>query len=308
MTRQEEALVLCDELLADIELGPTSTSAHVLKAYRIARLTTDDDAQRWLGYELDAPPATNEGRTWMTKTRRWTDVANGKGYWASTTQMESIRDNMRAQLAAFSAPVNVAGEWANAVMMDRARSIRSSANAVAEMDRVLTAVDALIYSWAADVHAELLYSQVQADLFEVSRAAVDATLASFSGAALRSIQSISERLTSGDESAVSQAMTTCRQLIDAVADHLFPPSDELYQVGEQALNVKADKVLNRLNAYVHSQGVTGGRAARIHRTLGDLYDRVSASVHKPDGVTPHEARYLFLAVYSALGEFLTLTT
>lgn len=306
MTRQQEALALCDELLADIELIRTSTSAHVLKANRIARLVGDEQAQRWLGYELNGTSSTDEGRVWMGKTRRWTNKADGKGWWISAIQVESMRDSMQSKLAAFSAPVNVAGDWANKVMMDRAVSINGAANAAAEMDRILTAVDALIYGWVSDVHAELRYSQVQADLFEAARTDVDATLATMSGTALRSVDSISERLRSGDETAVSQAMTTCRQLIDSVADHVFPPSDAPYQLGEQALVVKADKVLNRLNAYVHSAGVTGGHAARIRRTLSDLYDRVSASVHKPDVVTPHEARYLFLAVYSTLGEILTL--
>lgn len=95
--------------------------------------------------------------------------------------------------------------------------------------------------------------------------------------AAKSIESISERPISGDETAVLQAMTTCRQLIDSLADHVFPPPDGQYQIGEQALNVKADKVLNQLNAYVHSAGVTGGLGARIRRTLADLYDRDSAN-------------------------------
>jgi hypothetical protein len=124
--------------------------------------------------------------------------------------------------------------------------------------------------------------------------------------ALQSIVSISERLNSGDETAVSQAMTTCRQLIDAVADHVFPPSDAPYRLGEQDLDVKANRTLNRLQAHVHRSGATAGHASRLRRTTADLYDRVSASVHRSDGVDVQEARYLFLAVYITLGEILTL--
>lgn len=306
VSRQQEALALADELLADIELARASTAKHVLKATRIARLLDDATAQTWLAYELDGVPGTADGKRWMSTTRRWTEKDQGKGYWGSTASLEATRDNARSVIGALSGDVSLSGDLVTLAMRERTQSISGNASVATAMDRVLSAVESQVYRYAAEVHAELAYSQVQADLFEASRSAVDATLAGMTGGALKSIESISERLSSGDETAVSQAMTTCRQLIDSVADHVFPPSDEQYQIGEQALNVKADKVLNRLNAYVHSAGVAGGRGARIRRTLADLYDRVSASVHKPDGVTPHEARYLFLAVYSTLGEILTL--
>jgi hypothetical protein len=99
-------------------------------------------------------------------------------------------------------------------------------------------------------------------------------------------------------------MTTCRRLIDAVADHVFPAQDEPYSLGDQGLSVKQNNVLNRINAYLHRAGVTGGRADRLRRSLADIYGRVSKAVH--DDIDGHEARYLFLTAYVTLGEVLTL--
>ncbi|MCL3863035.1 hypothetical protein [Actinotalea sp. K2] len=306
MNRHEEALAHADELLADIELSRTSTAKHVLKAMRVARLLNDAGAQRWLGYELDGVPSGPDGQAWMTTTKRWADKDAGEGYWGSSASLEAARDNARSIIKAHSGSVSLSGDYVTIAMRERSGTIARTASTANALDRVLSSVESHVYRFAADVHAELTYSQVQANLFEASREAVDATLASMAGDALKSIASISERLNSGDESAVSQAMTTCRQLIDAVADHVFPPAKEPYKIGEQDLDVTANRVLNRLQAHLHESGVTGGRATRLRRTLGDLYDRVSASVHRPGGVDVHEARYLFLAVYTALGEVLTL--
>lgn len=92
--------------------------------------------------------------------------------------------------------------------------------------------------------------------------------------------------------------------MDSVADHVFPASDTPYVLNGQPLSVKQNNVLNRLNAHVHGRGVPGGRASRLRRGLGDVYERVSAGVHAD--VDGHEARYLFLTAYMLLGEVLTL--
>jgi hypothetical protein len=62
-------------------------------------------------------------------------------------------------------------------------------------------------------------------------------------------------------------------------------------------------VLNRINAFIHTCGVRGGRADRLRRSLSDIYGRVSTGVHAD--VDGHEARYLFLTTYVLLGEILT---
>lgn len=306
VNRHEEALELANELLADIELSRTSPSKHVLKAARIARLLDDAAAKTWLGFELDGVPGTPDGLAWMTTTGRWIDEGERNGYWQATPALEAARDNARSVVEAHSGPVSLSGDMITIAMRERSQTIGRAASDMNAADRVLASVESHVYRYASDVHTELTYSQVQADLFEASRETVDATLAGMAGDALQSVKSISERLNSGDETAVSQAMTTCRQLIDAVADHVFPPSDEPYRLGEQDLAVKASHVLNRLQAHVHRSGATGGHAARLRRTMSDVYGRVSASVHRSDGVDVQEARYLFLAVYTTLGEILTL--
>jgi hypothetical protein len=64
------------------------------------------------------------------------------------------------------------------------------------------------------------------------------------------------------------------------------------------------QVLNRLQAYTHAQDISKSRRDRLRHTLADLYGRCSAGTHAE--VTIHEARFIFLQTYIALGEILTL--
>lgn len=189
-------------------------------------------------------------------------------------------------------------------MRERSSLITNHNSNATTMAKILAAIDAQIYRYAGDVYAELRFSEVQATLFESARVSVDAALVAMGGSALRKLDSISERLTAGDDEAVSQAMSSCRRLIDAAADHLFPAQDDPLVVNGQPLSVKQGNVLNRLSAYVHSRGVSGGRADRLRRALSDLYGRVSTGVHAD--VDGSEATYVFLNTYVVLGELFDL--
>ena len=304
MNRQEEALALAEELMGDIELARSTTPKYVLKAMRLARLMRDDAAQEWLGFEINGVPATTEGIEWMSRTRRWTDVEAKEGYWMPAAEIDAVRASNEAGLAALSGSVSLSGDFVATAMRERSGLMVAHTNNIQAMSKVLAAIDAQVYQYASDMYAELQFSEMQASLFEESRIAVDATFAQMAGTALKKLDSISERLGSDDSEAISHALTTCRRLIDAVADHVFPARDDPYDLNSQLLTVKQNNVLNRVNAYLHSSGIAGGRADRLRRGLSDIYERVSKGVHSD--VDGHEARYVFLSTYVLLGEVLTI--
>lgn len=293
--------------MTDIELSRSGTPAHVMKAARLARITRNAEAQEWLGWEMSGVPNTSAGRLWMTATNRWTDREQQKGYWAAASSIQSEADAHRGALAGHSAPANLAGDYVNVAMTNRARNINTISTGISSMERILAAVDTKIYEFAANTHAELTYSELQRSFFEQLQADIDGKLTTVGGPSLKLVESVSERLSSEDSAAVGQAMTTCRQLVDRTADMLFPAEDEPYILkGGLALNVKADKVKNRLNAYIDRCGVTGGRAERLGTTLNHLYSRISAGVHDNDSVSSVEARFIFLNTYSLIGEIINL--
>jgi hypothetical protein len=111
-----------------------------------------------------------------------------------------------------------------------------------------------------------------------------------------------DRLSQGDAEAISQALSTCRRIIEAFADSIFPPSDATLEIGSNVLKLDAAKHQNRINAYVHERIESQSRRQRIRQNLANLFDRVSTGVHNE--VTPEEARALFLNTYLFLGEVL----
>jgi len=101
-------------------------------------------------------------------------------------------------------------------------------------------------------------------------------------------------------------MNTCRRLIDAFADAVYPPQDEPIDVNGQRLEVKKSHVLNRIDAFVHRQTESKSRKTRLRQAMRGIYERVSTGVHSD--VTASEARFLFLETYAILGEILALTS
>ena len=304
---QDEALQLASALIDDIELSQSSTARRVLKAQRLARLTNNTRALEWISFELNGSARSQASDDWMTRTGRWTDREAEKGFRKPAAELESARDSFKLAIQGFSAPVSLAGDYLLPAMSNQRKAISSYAENIKALETILHKIDQEIYQFATESYNELRFSQIQESLFDTVRSSIDAELTGMANDALRLIDSVAERLGGDNRIASSQAMATCRQLIDAVADHLFPPRDSPYLVSEdRILDVKKNSVKNRLNAHIHRCGIAGSRAARLGKTLNEIYARVSSSVHDSSAVSPHEARYIFLGTYLLLGEIVTL--
>lgn len=305
MGRQTEAARVAEELLTDIEMQRIKASEVVLKASRVARLVGHDDLVQFLGYERNGYPTDGSANTWITRAGRWSSNGNEEFYSASIAKIEASLLSAQKAIGALQGGGNYSGEWASVASHAHDGKISSHADAVGMCSGILGQVVATVYDMVAEVYHELLFSELQATLFADAQTKVDGALAAASGSALKKIERVSERLRDGDVESVSQALTTCRRLIDSCADYVFPPQSAPYAVGEEAmLSVGSQNVLNRLQAYTHQSGAPKSRRDRLRRILGDLYGRCSAGTHAE--VSADEARFVFLQTYIALGEILTL--
>ena len=109
---------------------------------------------------------------------------------------------------------------------------------------------ALIHTFVTETYYERVFSDLAQDTFEKYKAKVDRLIAANSGNVLQKIPAVVDRLTEGDEEAVSQALTTCRRILEAFADSIFPASDETIDLGGNTLRLDASRHQNRINAYV----------------------------------------------------------
>lgn len=305
MGRQEEALRIAEELLTDIEQQRLRASEVVLKASRLARLVGHDDLTTFLSHERNGYPTDGSATTWVGRAGRWSESDEGRFFPSSIAKIEAHLAGAQESIAALKGGGNYSGDYITLAAREHDQRISSQAKAAGVFSGICGQVVATTYEMVAEIYHELLFSELQSSLFAETQTRVDGSLAEASGSALSKIEKVSERLREGDPESISQALTTCRRLIDSCADHVFPQEAEAYEISDGlSLTVGQQNVLNRLQAYTHRVGASKTRRDRLRVTVREIYSRCSAGTHAE--VTVNEARFVFLQTYVVLGEILTL--
>lgn len=301
-SRSEHILELARELLDDIELSRTSAENLVLKASRLARWVGSDEIRYWLKLEMGGYNSTNEtSRKYMSITGRWTDIEKNLGYWGPLAQQEAAIAAEKAKLAALRTP-DSSGEWASVAIANVTNAMNQTANNISRLSAIKSRVLAQLHSFVSEVYYEKEFDSLSESIFERYKSAVDTLIAESCGEVLEKIPSVMSRLSDGDEESISQALVTCRRIIEAFADSILPPIDQTIEIGGNTLKLDASKHQNRINAYVHQHIQSQSRKQKIRQNLSNLFDRISTGVHSD--VTAEEANSLFLNVYLFLGEIL----
>jgi AbiTii len=303
-SQSEHTLELARELLDDIELGRTDPERLLLKASRLARWVGSDEIRQWLQYELGGYNSTDPMSVkYMGITGRWLDVEKGTGFWGPLAQQEAYIAAEKAKLAALRVP-DTSGDYANIAIQHVTSQMTAASNAITRISGIRSRVLARLHQFVSEVYYEREFDALSESIFERHKKQVDTLIAEHCGEVLTKIPAVMNRLSEGDEESISQALTTCRRILESFADSIFPPADDTMEIGGSVLKLDASKHQNRINAYIHSKTQSQSRKQRLRQNLANLFDRVSTGVHKD--VTAEEARSLFLNTYLFVGEVLHL--
>jgi len=295
---------LCEELLDDIELSRINSEAILLKATRLARLSGSDEIRQWLKYEMSGYTSRDSlCLKYMTQTGRWTNSKEYQWFWGPLAQQESTIEALKLKLATIKVD-SISGEMAHAVTYRIAVEATEIVAKISQFSAICSRVIALIHDFVSSVYYEKIFSGYSESIFETYKSSIDSLLTGKCNDVLEKIPSIFERLSNGDNEAISHALTTCRRIIDSFADAISPPSEEGIEIDGNTLSLDAGKHQNRINAYVHLRTDGKSRKQKLRQTLSNLYSRVSSGVHSD--VSIDEAKALFLEVYLFLGEVLSL--
>lgn len=303
-SKSEHTLGLAKELLDDIELSRLDADKLILKASRLARLAGSDEIRAWLklemgGYYSDDPISLK----YMTLTGRWTDYGKKEGYWGPLSQQEATIEAYKNQLASMRTP-DAGGDYANIAISNVTRSMGALTSAISTLGGVKSRVLAHLHTFVTEVYYEKHFETLSESIFENYRQRIDVLIAEHCGAVLEKIPAVMSRLAENDGESISQALTTCRRIIESFADSIFPPSEETFELGGNTLKLGAGNHQNRINAYVALRTQSASRRQRLRQNLCNLFERVSTGVHAD--VSAEEARSLFLNTYLLLGEVLSL--
>lgn len=300
----DHTLELAVELLDDIELSRTAPDALILKASRLARWVGSDEIRAWLKFEMTGYSSTDPiSLTYMGLTGRWTDYEQQLGYWGPLAQLVAQIGAEQSKLASMRTP-DSSSDYANIVITNVTNAMTSSANLIARISGIKSKVIGLLHSFVSDVYYEKKFESLAESIFERYKRDVDSLVVHNCGDVLEKLPAVMDRLADGEPESISQALTTCRRIIESFADSIYPPTDTPLDIGDKRLALDASKHQNRINAYIIQRTTSNSRRQRLRQNLSNLFDRVSSGVHSE--VTTEEARSLFLNTYLIIGEVLHL--
>ena len=303
-SKSQHIIELAKEIIDDIELSKSEVQPVLLKCTRLARYVDNEEIRQWLRFEMQGfiigDPISEK---YMTRTGRWTDQRNNKGYWSSLSRIEATIVSESNKLNLLRIP-DSSSQYAGIVVNNILTQMTSTSQLISHLGTIKSRIISLIHDFATNVFYEKTFDNVAESIFDDYKKQIDLLIAQNAGDIIEQIPSVIARLSDSDKESISQALNTCRRVIDSFANNIFPPRDETINIGGNDISLKADKTLNRLNAYVHLNSTSKSRNNKIRQNLSNLYERVSSGIHSD--VDSQEARNLFFNVYLLLGEILTL--
>lgn len=300
----QHVLELSRELLDDIELDRLPSDKLLLKVSRLARLAGAEETREWLGYEIGGYNFKEPvAQKYLTLTGRREKPEDPKAFIVPLAQLETAIDTARTRIDATKLN-SVSGDMALASVTSVTKTHQSLAASISTYTAIRSRVIGILHSFVTSTYYERLFANFAESTFDGYKRDVDALIAAKAGDVLSKISSVIARLKDGDSESISQALTTCRRILEAFADAIYPSSDETIEIDGNQLKLDASKHKNRINAYIAQNCESGSRRTRLRQNLSNLFDRVSTGVHTD--VSVQEAYSLFLNVYLFLGETLNL--
>lgn len=327
-----EALSLSQEILRNVELSELPLANIALKASRLARLLNEFAIQKIMEYEAGGYPTTPNGVApdiWQLA------VAAGRKYeltdpktreLKSYVYMESmgqLEDELRIAEAALAAArdPNVAISSANpdqwvyphmGNILERT-GIRQS---ITQASQRLASRRTLIYQYAVRTHYELKFSGIADDVFTRIRQRVDTTIGQTVPDAVQRLTAVYENLHSENPEDWSNAVHSCRRILEDLADAVFPPTDEerTVSVDGKARRIKLGKeqYINRIMAFVQDasaskrfQEIVGSHLEFMGNRLGSVFRAAHKGTHTTI-VSREEADRYVVYTYLLVGDILSL--
>lgn len=300
-SRSEHVLTLARELLDDLELGRLDAEHLLLKCSRLARWVASEEIQQWISFEMTGYSSSHKiSLKYVGLTGRWIDYEKKTAWWGPLAQQEAAIEAEKIKLSLMRIP--------DTDSIGAIRTVQSAMSACSitlnRLSGIRSRVLARLHSFVASIYYEKQFESLAESIFERYKSDVDSLIAEHCGDVLQKIPSVMERLADGDAESISQALTTCRRIIDSFADSVFPPRSGTYEIEGNQISLDAGKHQNRLNAFVADRVSSASRRQKVRQNLTNLYGRASGGVHSD--VSVDEARALFLNTYLFLGELLHL--
>jgi hypothetical protein len=314
-----------------LELSEIPLTNIALKTCRLARLLNDSDVQKIMEYEASGYPSTPNGlssdvyqlavaadREFQLKEDKTGQVRNYV-YIETIEELEyqtkmaekaldaaKDRDVSISSANPYQTVFTPAGNW-----YER-KQIRDDASRAAKR---LSSRRGMIYRYVLKKHYELKFSGIADDIFSRIRQRVDYAIGDFVPDAINKLSAAYDNLLSENPEDWSNAVHSCRRILQDLADAVFPPAeDRTIQVEgkEKTIKLGKDNYINRIMAYVtdHSNSKRFEEIVGSHlRFLVERLDSVFKATQKGSHdmiMTREEADRYVVYTYLIVGDVLSL--
>ena len=319
--RFDEARRVAQSLLDDLEGSASPIDAVLMKAKRLARVMRDADAQLWLDLETRGYPIDFSFE--RIGTCRQYAISGGrliaetsKYYPQSLPEIEANAASDEALLASLRtarSPTTTAKDYLekNATVALMATQLNVQADqkkAYAQSKSLFASMKAGVHNYATDTFLAIELGDIAENIFESARNEVDTFVRSHCPQAAEKLIAINERMAENSSESRTAALTSCRRLLVAVADSLFPSRDEEWLDGKgKARKVGTEQYKNRLLAYLaesnqsqSSNEIIESELEHLAARLDAINDKACKGVHVD--VSDQEARLAVIHTYLFIGE------
>ena len=327
-----EALNLSSEILRNLELSELPLTNIALKASRLARLLNEFDVQEMIEYEVSGYPTTPGGvspdvfRLAVAAGRDFqrsepkTGEVHQYVYLESISQLEEDLRLAEASLSAARDP-DVAISSANPYQrvgspMGNVLEHNTIRQQITSASGRLASRRTAIYQYVVRKHYELKFSNIADEVFGRIRQRVDSSIGRVIPDAIKRMTAVDENLRSENPEDWSNAVHSCRRILQDLADKVFPATDEARHVqgeaGMQTIKLGRDQYINRIVTFVKDasgserfEHIVGSHL----RFLGDRLNSVFRAAQKGSHstiVSREEADRYVVYTYLLVGDVLTL--
>lgn len=293
MTSVEDILALTRQALDEFE--SVSLAASLRRAERIARLR--GDTHYALRFQIDLRP--DGGSTTWSRAEAY-ELFKGEDF--SDTAVDTWRSQIFEEWILERVPTKVHGSMDDAfgddqliggsiesvirhsVLMERNAALTSDPETRLRTEvrreydlEVIERATHRVFTYLCTVERDLSYIGVNADIFERHRRRVESFLAQISPKVLDQFTAAYRRAREDDDESKTHALTTCRRILESVADIVYPPRDApVTDSSGKSRDVGPANYINRLWMFVADSMAGSTQSKLLLATLQDFGSRIDS--------------------------------
>ncbi len=319
-----EALKLSEEIIKNIELSEIPLSNIALKTARLSRLINDFEMTEIIKYEISGYPTTTSGfipkdkwKLGIKANRLKTEDTTQYIYHESIEQLENELDFNKIAIEVArdadisSSPSNpqhrpYTGNW-------KERTDIRERNVI--VSQRLASRRSFIYQYVLQKYLELNYSNIADDIFANIREKVDKKIGKLVPEAVKRFNAVYDNLKSENTEDWSNAVHSCRRIIEDLANAVYPPTeDKKIEIEGKEKIIKLDNThyRNRIMEFIIGTSKSKSFTSIVGSQLKFIEDRLK-STDKASSKGTHtiiiskdEANRTVLYTYLLIGDILSL--